>query len=496
MIIVVNPSDAPGHSFKGLHAYCSHDAGSSETSHRVLWTETQNIESSPDYAWKVMRATASMADSLKSNAGVKAGRKTKTGPVMHIVVSYDEDEPTDKESVDRDVRALLSELGADPAKMRGKSKPSRRQFANEHEAQWWAHTDTDDFHVHISLNTVHPEHGIRLPTSNNFLKLQKWALDYSKARGTAHKTPARIENFEARQNGEYVKHTNRPNRKSFIAAKNSAAKLASQEKHKALLNDQKKRDAKLYEEGRQLAQRHRDEKAAIEKRYLQKLADAAKAKRRAMNAARAEVREQYRPVLRELSAFQAREKQTFEALEKSFFGRTKNAIQSLREKGIESGSRISRAFRVLSNAGDRKRYFEGSQKYARDAVQRQINNEISTAKSEVAGQEQENLHQARTEFSSELAALKAEQNADRANYYEDWSKRKQEKRAVFKRIEQIEDDVASLLDEFGYAVDQAELDAADVDDILDEYDLRFNDAADPNHSDGQQQKPKRDSQSD
>jgi len=129
-------------------------------------------------------------------------------------------------------------------------------------------------------------------------------------------------------------------------------------------------------------------------------------------------------------------------------------------------------------------------------VQRKINNEISSAKSKAADQEQENLHQARIEFSSELAALKAEHNTDRANHYENWSKRKQEKRAVFKRIEQIEDNVASLLDEFGYAADDAELNQEQIEGILDDYDLRFNDAANPKQSDGQQQKPKRDSQSD
>ena len=59
MIVVINPSGAAGHSFKGLHAYCAHDAGNAQTTERVDWMETRNLATDDAHVgWKIMAATA------------------------------------------------------------------------------------------------------------------------------------------------------------------------------------------------------------------------------------------------------------------------------------------------------------------------------------------------------------------------------------------------------------------------------------------------------
>jgi len=55
MIVVINPSGAAGHSFKGLHAYCAHDAGNAQTTERVDWMETRNLATRSDPRGNVRR---------------------------------------------------------------------------------------------------------------------------------------------------------------------------------------------------------------------------------------------------------------------------------------------------------------------------------------------------------------------------------------------------------------------------------------------------------
>ena len=78
MIVVVNPSSKAGHSFKGLHAYCSHDQKRAQTSERVDWISTLNVAvEDPNQAWKVMAATAYSQNQLKQANGHAKQSKRK-----------------------------------------------------------------------------------------------------------------------------------------------------------------------------------------------------------------------------------------------------------------------------------------------------------------------------------------------------------------------------------------------------------------------------------
>ena len=257
MIVIINPSSKAGHSFKGLHQYCSHDQDRAQTSERVDWMDTRNVAAEdPNQAWKIMASTAYSQNQLKQNAGIRTGQAPKDGAVMHVVLSFDKDEPRDPDNMRAAADEFLSRLGADPAKMRAKNKPKSRQFADEHQTVMYAHSDTDNHHLHLMINRIHPQNGRVLPTNNDHSKAQAWALDYSKRHGTDQKTPARQENKEMRNNGEYVKGSKRKTRNAYELEQKHRAASNDNNRLKAVMAEQRKKDSILAELGRTTAKQH------------------------------------------------------------------------------------------------------------------------------------------------------------------------------------------------------------------------------------------------
>jgi len=435
MIVVINPSGSAGRSFKGLHAYCAHDPDRAETSERVEWMDMRNIAANdPEQAWKVMAATAGAQNELKRAAGVRAGRSSKDGAVMHVVMSFDKDEPIDPEAMQAAADGFLSTLGADPAKMRGKSKPSRRQFADEHQVVMYAHRDTDNAHLHLMINTVHPEHGVKLPTSNNQLKAQKWALAYSKQHGTDQKTPARQENAELRAQGEYVKGERRKSRNAY--EQEQAAKDATNDNalSEAALKEQRAKDAALAQRGRDLAEQRRDTWAQLTQGYRARKAALARQLQTDINKAKAETREEFRPRWRELRGFQAAERQTFDELERSFFGRASNMAKALRlsAEDVSEGrtNTINRAFKIITNAAERQAYFEQAQERARSALQREQAAKVVEASQALKDAQAASQAQQRSDYFAERAALAEKQAAVAEQLKMDWKARGEERQAA------------------------------------------------------------------
>ena len=380
----------------------------------------------PNQAWKVMAATAGAQNELKRAAGVRAGRSSKDGAVMHVVMSFDKDEPTDPEAMQAAADGFLSTLGTDPAKMRGKSKPSRRQFADEHQVVMYAHRDTDNAHLHLMINTVHPEHGVKLPTSNNQLKAQKWALEYSKKHGTDHKTPAREENAEMRADGEYVKGERRKSRNMYELEKALEQAGNDNERTKAALDAERKKDAQLAQRGRSLAQLQARARNALAEGHRARKATLARQLQRDTNKAKSDVRERFRPEWRELRRHQEAERQTFEALEETFFGRASNMAKTMRLSSQDIGGDktgiINRAFRILTNAGERKAYFEQAQERARKAVQCRQASELSDATKTLKAAQRAKLAESRSVFEAERADLAKKQEIERDQLREAWKK--------------------------------------------------------------------------
>ena len=446
MIVVINPSGSAGRSFKGLHAYCAHDQDRAQTAERVDWIDMRNIAANdPAQAWKVMAATAGAQNDLKRAAGVRAGRTSKDGAVMHVVLSFDQDEPADPETMQAAADEFLGQLGADPAKMRGKAKPKRRQFADEHQVVMYAHRDTDHAHLHLMINTVHPEHGVKLPTSNNQLKAQKWALDFSKRHGTDHKTPAREENADMRDDGEYVKGEKRKPRNVY--EQEQAAQAANDNEHlKSVIAAERKKDAALALRKRNLEAMQARAWQTVTDGHKQRKAALARQHQRDMNKLKSEVREEFRPQWRELRRVQESERQTFAELERSFFGRASNMAKtalSAKDIGGEKTGVIARTFRILTNAAERQAYFDAAQERAQNALQRRQVEMVSKQAEPLKATQEAKQASLRAVYAQEREDLKTGHQLAQAQIKAAWQKRAAERERVLQAaLQQAEQEKA------------------------------------------------------
>jgi hypothetical protein len=178
-----------GRSFLGAGKYYLHDINA-ETSERVTFVHTENIPTSdPHKALKWMAWTAIHAEELKQHSGSDGRGKPCEKPVFAFSLSWhpdDEPELHKWKMVGAGRRALIA-LGLE-----------------EHETLFVGHSDAAP-HVHVIVNTIHPETGLvnNLPFSK--LKLSKWAEEYEREHGKIL-CEQRVANNEKRAQGEFVKY--------------------------------------------------------------------------------------------------------------------------------------------------------------------------------------------------------------------------------------------------------------------------------------------------
>ena len=154
-----------GKSFKGLAAYLAHDP-KAETDKRVAWTHTLNLANDHiPSAVDEMYQTARAAELLKQEAGIRAGGRATENPVKHFSLNWSPEENPSRE-------AMISATEDFLAHMKWQ----------EHQAILIAHNDKHA-HVHVMLNAVHPETGLRLDESFERRHAQAWALNYEKENG-------------------------------------------------------------------------------------------------------------------------------------------------------------------------------------------------------------------------------------------------------------------------------------------------------------------------
>lgn len=431
MIVVANPSGAPGQSFKGLHAYCAHDPDRAESTERVDWISTRNLSSDPDRAWKEMVATSMMADQLKAAAGIQAGRKTTKGPVMHLVLSFDKDEDTSREAMEAAADKALASLGVDPAKARGKSKPSLRQFADEHQSIMYAHSDTKNTHLHIMINTVHPEHGKRLPTSNNFDKLQKWALKHTREVGTAANYPVREENARARESGEYVKGPKRQTRNMWDLTQAVRGPVNDNSRAESILSQQRAKDASLLKQSRVMIDRQKKERTKLNEGYKRSKLSLASQLKTDQNRDRAKIREEFRPKYRELKLKHEQERRVFETMEKSVFGRASNMANAIKasRSDVREGSSgsMSTAFKILTRASERKAAHERKLQREEWMLKADHRTALQKANSDRKTAHTKALNARREKYLTQSEKLSARHEEERLDIKAAWNKRSEER---------------------------------------------------------------------
>lgn len=180
---------AKGSSFRGIGLYVLRDPGA-KTSERVGWTATRNLCSDkPEVALKAMAACAMDAERLKREAGVKAtGRRSKNA-VLHVTLSWAEEESPalTRDEMLRAADGALEALGA-----------------RDHQALIVEHTDSPHRHLHLVVNRTSTDDGRFLSSSKEKLAIQAWALEYEKSRGKVLCEEREL-NHEARARGTFVR---------------------------------------------------------------------------------------------------------------------------------------------------------------------------------------------------------------------------------------------------------------------------------------------------
>ncbi len=125
---------------------------------------THNLATdNPNQAWYEMYETYAAQGALKAAAGKDARGRKNNSPVLHYTLSWHpSDQPTEEQMKDA-AKSSLKALGL-----------------SEHEALIAGHNDKDHAHVHIVVNTIHPQTGMTAPMKFQKLALSRWAEAYER----------------------------------------------------------------------------------------------------------------------------------------------------------------------------------------------------------------------------------------------------------------------------------------------------------------------------
>lgn len=420
-----------GHSFKGVGAYLLHDKEAS-TSDRVAWTETRNLATKdPETATRVMAATAMDQDRLKQEAGIKnTGRKSKQS-VMHFALSWDIDETPTRSEMSHAVDAILFNLGKDSSKT---AKNGRSQFANEHQALIVCHEgDSENPHVHVVVNRVHPNHGVMLPSSNDFLKASKFGLEYEKNSGQIRCTNRAI-NWEARDRGEFARDTKSLPRNIYEQIK-QAGLDPDAARESGGSGDQRSKDAELAKKTRELKKRHAEQMTLLADDYKDRIAGLEADASQQAAIAKNKVRDKFRPKWEYRFHEKAAEQTRFEIDEDKFLGKVKNFAKTVDFKELFSGEdrkkALQQTFDALSSSGGRQEALRRLEQ----AKDRQLEKSQQEAENAATLPHFEKLDEdkaaARDHFLFKRSELLLSQRMDRAAINAEWDTRAEQRQEAF-----------------------------------------------------------------
>jgi hypothetical protein len=161
-----------GKSFKGAALYFLHDKrekGEAQrlTDERVVWTDSFNtLQNDPERVIREMQATAMNQNWLRQQAGHSKGGRPTAQCVMSVSLSWHPEQNPEPEHMKEAARQFLERMGW-----------------GEHQALLVAHNDTGHKHVHIILNTIHPETGMTLDNDYSKLRAGRWRVEYERQQG-------------------------------------------------------------------------------------------------------------------------------------------------------------------------------------------------------------------------------------------------------------------------------------------------------------------------
>ena len=454
-----------GTSFKGAGLYYLHDKrqdgeASRSTSDRVEWTQTLNIMSdNPDFALRLMAATAMDKDRLKEQAGISnAGRKSK-GEVYAYSLAWHPDENGQitkadmMQAVDQSIKAL---------------------GAQDHQSLIVAHNDADHPHVHVIINMVHPDTGKNLGISNDRKKLHKWSNDYRKMRGEEKKycpqKAAKFEAIEAKKNGKKVKYIKGENEaRQFIdelKAANQNIKPAEKADFKALqaklfnkettsvVIDGKIHHLNLSKFGQYQAKQQETEEKNLYRAHKERKskisADHRAEKKRAVEA----VREQMKPAYAEAYRQDRNDRYYWRERDKTLVGKLQNAIEAAKfaaSVGRSENKRfVSSLYSALANTGVRAKMLNNRVNQQLRELRKEERRQVKNATLMVDGVKADRLAAARHDLKMDGVRMKDRHLTERKELRKRWSVYAAKKRDAFKalrakgRIKEVDENLVSL----------------------------------------------------
>lgn len=424
-----------GNSFRGAALYYLHDKRQEGeavrlTTERVAWSETRNLSTDdPELAWRIMAATALDQDRLKAQAGVKnTGRKSDASVYAYSIAWHPEEK-------DRLSRAEM---------VRAANESILAIGAQDLQAIIVAHRDEPHPHVHVLINRVSPRDGRMMGTSNDFKKLDAWALAYRQARGEERKyCPARAEKRDAIQQGldgadvAYVRGARNVPRS--MVGDFAAAKVAANDNDAGReLARQSALSRKLAQDSRKQRDAHGRQWSDLSASYAAKKAQIVAAARQARDRATAETKEQFRPAWRDLYHRQWKEERAFKERETRLFGKINNALDAVsRRRELDpdnSRGFVAAAFNFLTSAKAREEAFAKRQKLEQRKLASTQKKEIDRSAKVIAGDRTKLLGKARKAFMADREALIVRQDADRSENRAAWKQRGLESKRAFARL--------------------------------------------------------------
>jgi len=402
----MNPVEiGKGKSFKGLAAYLLHDTGRAQSAERVGWSQSFNLDGADaERAWKLMAATAMSADKLKEAAGIKKG-KPVTNSVYHLALSFNPGDRPSEQTQRAAVTGALSALGLE-----------------QYQALAIGHTDTDHAHVHVMVNLIHPEHGVSAaskqpgggpsPLSFAQKKLSKWAQNFEREHGLAV-TEGRLANANKRAQGEKVDARRKP--RHVWEREKEETTDRRRDFTKQRYEDQAR---ELTAESRSMHEQHRAEWGGLKGSYEVEKDARQQADKKAIPALIDAVKQQHKPLWRELFARQRDEMRIFDRGERTAIGRIWHAAAVFRELAL-SGDALGGFVAAFSQEERRNiiaRKHDGQRKDLGADVADEISRQIRAARSDQAAER----NNARARYFAACDELRARHAEERAAMQGKW----------------------------------------------------------------------------
>lgn len=424
-----------GTSFKGAALYYLHDKRQEGenvrlTTERVAWSETRNLATDdPELAWRIMAATALDKDRLKAQAGVKnTGRKSDNTVYAYSIAWHPEEAG----------RLSRAEM------VRAANESILAIGAQDLQAIIVAHRDEPHPHVHVLINRVSPRDGRMMGTSNDFKKLDAWALAYRQARGEERKyCPARAEKRDAIQLGREGQDVpfvrgERAVPRSMVGDFAAAKVAANDNDARRELARQSALSRKLAQDSRKQRDAHGRQWADLSLSYKEKKTQIFVAAKQARDRATADIKEQYRPAWRDLYHRQWKEERAFKERETRLFGKINNALDAVshRRELDPDNSRgfVAAAFNFLTSAKAREEAFARRQKLEQRQLAAVQRKDTDRSAKTIAGDRSGLLAKARKSFMADREALMFRQDAERSENRSAWKQRGLESKRAFAKV--------------------------------------------------------------